>query len=105
VATEYRGSASYICNYNLNYKNTYMYHLKCYHPTQEPLPPCTYSIHRLCSRWGKYSVNHEEMIEVSGGKVGGCVGYMYIGSAADGVLGVLTIRRMIADSYRVIQQG
>jgi|TARA_B110000971_G_scaffold200801_1_gene219147 hypothetical protein len=45
------------------------------------------------------------MIEASGGKVGGCVGYMYIGSAADGVLGVLTIRRMIADSYRVIQQG
>ncbi len=41
---------------------------------------------------------------MSSGWVGGCVGYMYIGSAADGVLGVLTIR-MIADSYRVIQQG
>jgi len=26
------------------------------------------------------------MIEVSGGNVGGCIGYMYIGSAADGVL-------------------
>ena len=29
------------------------------------------------------------MIEVSGGNVGGCVGDMYIGSAADGVLGML----------------
>ena len=35
------------------------------------------------------------MIEVSSGWVDGCVGYMYIGSAADEVLGVLTIRRMI----------
>jgi len=34
-----------------------------------------------------------------------CVRYIYIGSAADGVFIVLTIRRMIADSYRVIQQG
>jgi len=27
------------------------------------------------------------MIGVSGGKVGGCVSYIYIGSAADGVIG------------------
>ena len=40
-----------------------------------------------------------------GWDMGGGVGYIYIGSAADGVLGLLTIRRMIADSYRVIQQG
>ena len=39
---------------------------------------------------------------MSGGRVGGCVGYMYIGSAADGVLEVLTI---LMSHIRVIQQG
>jgi len=35
----------------------------------------------------------------------GGVYVIYIGSAADEVFIVLTIRGMIADSYRVIQQG
>jgi hypothetical protein len=45
------------------------------------------------------------MNEVSYGKVGACLGYIYIGSAADRANILLTIRRMIAESYRDIKQG
>ena len=58
VATEYRGSASYICEYNLTIRTLICINLKCYHTTWEPPQSHTYNIHVLCSRCAQISVNH-----------------------------------------------
>ena len=45
---------TWICVNIPNYINIYMYHLN--DPTHaRTLEVCTYSIHRLCSRWGIYN--------------------------------------------------